>query len=95
MTRFRALQRGRRTRRLHDLDWIEVAYKAYVAAILSLGTLFTSAAIVGDRSLGRATVHDMVHDGPAILGLVIAVGIAMGLRSGSRAAVRSRSRPVT
>ena len=46
-----ALQRGRRVRRLHDLDWIEVAYKAYIAAILSFGTLFTSAALVGDTSL--------------------------------------------
>ncbi len=33
----RALQRGRRTRRLRDLDWIEVAYKAYIAAIVSFG----------------------------------------------------------
>lgn len=79
-----ALQRGRRVRRLHDLDWIEVAYKAYIAAIVSLGTLFTSAAIVGDTSLARSTVRDLQNNGPAVVGLVIAVAIALGLRSGAR-----------
>ncbi len=67
---------------MHDVDWIEVAYKAYIAAIISLGTLFTSAAIVGDRALGKSTMHDLRHDGPAVLGLVFAVGILLGLRSG-------------
>jgi hypothetical protein len=80
----RALQRGRRVRRLHDIDWIEVAYKAYIAAIVSLGTLFTAAALVGDRSLGRGTVADIRDNGAAVIGLVIAVAIAMGLRSGAR-----------
>ena len=79
-----ALQRSRRVRRLHDLDWIEVAYKAYIAAIVSLGTLFTSAAIVGDTPLGPATVDQLRDNGPAIVGLVIAVAIMLGLRSGSR-----------
>jgi hypothetical protein len=80
----RALQRGRRTRRLRDLDWIEVAYKAYIAAIVSLGTLFTSAAIVGDKPLQPHTVQQIQDNGPAIVGLVIAVAIMLGLRSGAR-----------
>jgi hypothetical protein len=80
----RALQRGRRVRRLHDIDWIEVAYKAYIAAIVSLGTLFTAAALVGDRPLGRGTVLDVKEHGAAVIGLVIAVAVAMGLRSGAR-----------
>jgi hypothetical protein len=80
----RSLQRGRRSRRLDELDWVEVAYKAYIAAIVSLGTLFTSAALVGDRSLGPGTVTDLRVDGPAVVGLVIAVAIALGLRSGAR-----------
>jgi hypothetical protein len=79
-----ALQRGRRVRRLHDLDWIEVAYKAYIAAIASLGTLFTSAAIVGDTPLTHGTVNQLRDNGPAIVGLVVAVAIMMGLRSGAR-----------
>jgi hypothetical protein len=79
-----ALQRGRRVRRLHDIDWVEVLYKAYIAAIVSLGTLFTAAALVGDRSLGRGTIIDIRDNGPAVLGLVIAVAVAMGFRSGAR-----------
>jgi len=79
-----ALQRERRVRRMHDIDWIEVAYKAYIAAILSFGTLFTSAALVGDSSLGAGTVADLRNHGPAVVGLVIAVAIALGLRSGAR-----------
>jgi hypothetical protein len=80
----RALGKGRRSRRMQDIDWVEIAYKAYIAAIVSMGTLFTSAALVGDTSLSRGTVADMEQHGPAIVGLVIAVAIAMGLRSGSR-----------
>lgn len=80
----RALQRGRRVRRLHDIDWIEVAYKAYIAAIVSLGSLFTAAALIGDRSLGRGTLADLRANGPAVIGLLITVAIAGGLRSGSR-----------
>jgi hypothetical protein len=79
-----ALHRGRRAQRMHDLDWIEVLYKAYIAAIVALGTLFTGAALVGDAPLGASTLERMRDDGPAVVGLVIAVGIAMGLRSGSR-----------
>ena len=79
-----ALQRGRRVRRLHDLDWIEVAYKAYIAAIVSLGTLFTAAAIVGDTPLAHRTVDQLRDNGPAVVGLVVAVAIMLGLRSGAR-----------
>lgn len=78
------LRRGRRSRRLHDIDWVEVLYKAYVAAIVSLGTLFTAAALVGDRALGGGTVVDVETNGPAVLGLMIAVALALGLRSGAR-----------
>jgi hypothetical protein len=80
----RALNRGRRTRRLSEVDWVEVLYKAYIAAIVSLGTLFTSAAIVGDSPLGSNTVDQLRNDGPAAIGLFIAVAIALGLRSGAR-----------
>jgi hypothetical protein len=80
----RSLQRGRRNRRMHDIDWIEVAYKAYIAALVSLGTLFSAAAIVGDQALGSGTVEDLRKNGPAVIGLVFAVAIALGLRSGSR-----------
>jgi hypothetical protein len=80
----RALHRGRRARRLVDLDWIEVLYKAYIAAIVALGTLFTAAALVGDDPLAAPTLARMRDDGPATIGLLIAVGIALGLRSGAR-----------
>jgi hypothetical protein len=80
----RALQRGRRTRRLHDLDWIEVLYKAYITAIVSLGTLFTTAAFVGDAPFGPATLDRMRAEGPAALGVFVAVGVMLGLRSGTR-----------
>jgi hypothetical protein len=80
----RALQRGRRTRRLHDLDWIEVLYKAYITAIVSLGTLFTAAAFVGDSPLGPATLDRVRDEGPAALGVFVAVGVMLGLRSGAR-----------
>lgn len=80
----RALHRGRRTRRIQDLDWIEVLYKAYIAAIFALGTLFTAAALVGDDPFTKHTLDEVQNRGPAIIGLVVAVGILLGLRSGTR-----------
>ena len=67
-----------------DLDWIEVLYKAYVAAIVSLATLFTLAAIVGDAPVSIATTAHIRDDGPAWIGLGIAIAIMLGLRSGTR-----------
>lgn len=67
-----------------DLDWIEILYKAYVTAIVSLATLFTLAAIVGDTQVSAATVTRLRDDGPAWVGLGIAIAMMLGLRSGAR-----------
>lgn len=67
-----------------DLDWIEILYKAYVAAIVSLATLFTLAAIVGDTPVSVATVDRIREEGPTWIGLGLAIAIMLGLRSGTR-----------
>ena len=67
-----------------ELDWVEIMYKAYITAVVSLATLFTLAAIVGDTPISQATLNQIKDDGPAWIGLFVAVGVALGLRSGSR-----------
>jgi hypothetical protein len=79
-----ALRRARRRRRLRETDWIEVLYKAYTAALISLGALVALALLVGDGKLSHTGVHDLEARAPAIIGLFVAVGVGLGLRSGAR-----------
>jgi hypothetical protein len=79
-----ALRRARRRRRLRETDWIEVLYKAYTAALVSLGALVALALLVGDGKLSHGGIHDLEARAPAIIGLVVAVGVGLGLRSGAR-----------
>jgi hypothetical protein len=79
-----ALRRVRRRRRLRETDWIEVLYKAYTAALISLGALVALALVVGDGKLSHTGVHDLESRAPALIGLFVAVGVGLGLRSGAR-----------
>lgn len=79
----RALHRRRLRRRIRQLDWVDALYKAYVTGILVLTVLFGAAAVIGDRRLASSTVSDLTAYGPALVGVLIALGVAFGLRSGS------------
>jgi hypothetical protein len=78
-----ALHRQRLRRRIRQLDWIDALYKAYVTGILVLTVLFGAAALVGDRRLGPGALADLGADGPAVVGIAVALMVAFGLRSGS------------
>jgi len=79
----RALHRRRLRRRIRQLDWVDALYKAYVTGILVLTVLFGAAAVIGDRRLASSTLQDLTAYGPALVGVIIALGVAFGLRSGS------------
>ena len=77
------LRRARRVRRLGDLEWFEVAYRVYLAALVGGGVVLWLSGLVTDTPATPAEVADVLDRGPAVLGAVVAVAVALGLRSGS------------
>ncbi|MET0460114.1 MAG: hypothetical protein ABW195_12765 [Ilumatobacteraceae bacterium] len=77
------LRRARRGRRLGDLEWFDVAYKVYIAALVGGGVIVWLSGLVTDTEATPAQVADVLEHGPVVLGFVVAVAIALGLRSGS------------
>ncbi|MET0909622.1 MAG: hypothetical protein ABWZ99_09135, partial [Ilumatobacteraceae bacterium] len=77
------LRRTRRIRRLGDLEWFEIAYRVYLAALVGGGVVLWASDQVSDEPATAAQVAEVVDRGPAILGLALAAAVAIGLRSGS------------
>ena len=77
------LRRARRVRRLGDLEWFEVAYRVYLAALVGGGVVIWLSGLVTDTPATPAEIADVLAHGPAVLGAAVAVAIALGLRSGS------------
>ncbi|MEM9514975.1 MAG: hypothetical protein AAGA42_08955 [Actinomycetota bacterium] len=79
----RELRTTRMRRRLGDTEWFDVAYRAYLFALVGLiATVFVSDAIRGQ--LADELAPDVLVDrGPAILGVITAVAVAAGVRSGA------------
>jgi Family of unknown function (DUF6297) len=77
------LRRTRRVRRLGDLEWFEIAYRVYLAALVGGGVVLWASDQVSDVPATAAQLNDVTERGPAILGLAVAAAIAVGLRSGS------------
>jgi hypothetical protein len=80
----RALRSARQRKRLVSLEWFELAYKVYVAAIVVIGAVVVLSHLVGDRLLTAAQRADVLRYGPPGLGLVMALAVGSGLRSGAR-----------
>lgn len=80
----RELRSARSRRRLGELDWIDTVYKAYLTLILSGVSIFYLAPVFGDTEASRSLVASIRTDGPAVVGVCIAVAFALGLRSGGR-----------
>ncbi len=80
----RSMRGARRSHRLQNQDWFEVAYRVYLTAFgVLVGVLFAVGA-VGDSPLDAAGRDRVLARGPAFIGLFAALGLAAGLRSGSR-----------
>ena len=78
------LARARRSRRLADVDIFEKLYQAYLSVITVGVALAAAASVVGDDRVSASTLHRVMEDGPALVGLVVAVVLVIGLRSGAR-----------
>jgi hypothetical protein len=79
----REMRRARRTRRLGSLEWFEVAYRVYLAALIGGGAVLWLSGLVSDDPASASQIADLREHGPAVLGAGFALAVALGLRSGS------------
>ncbi len=79
-----ALRAARRRKRMANLEWFEVLYRAYVIAFLAGYAVLWLSAIVKDTKATPAQVVDLRANAPAVLGALWALVALAGLRSGSR-----------
>jgi hypothetical protein len=77
------MRRTRRTRRLGSLEWFEVAYRVYLAALVGGGIVLWLSGLVSDEPATAQQIADVLEHGPAVIGVGLAVAVALGLRSGS------------
>lgn len=77
------MRRTRRTRRLGSLEWFEVAYRVYLAALVGGGVVLWLSGLVSDEPATAQQIADLREHGPAVLGAGLALAVALGLRSGS------------
>jgi hypothetical protein len=73
----------RRIRRLGELEWFEIAYRVYLAALFGGLAVMWLSDLVSDEPATAAQLADVVERGPAVLGLLAVASVAVGLRSGS------------
>jgi hypothetical protein len=79
----RDLRALRRTRRLGDLEWFDIAYRVYLFALAGLIATVMISDAIGEVIDDDVTTEDVLTKGPATLGLVMMAAVAIGLRSGS------------
>jgi hypothetical protein len=79
----RELRRARRTRRLGQLEWFEIAYRVYLAALVGGVLVAWLSDLVKDEPVTASQLADVITYGPGVLGLFAAAAFALGLRSGS------------
>jgi len=79
----RDLRRTRQRRRLGDLEWFDVAYRAYLYGFGGLiAVVFVSDAL-GTLIEDDVDTAVVLRRAPAILGIGVVIAVALGLRSGA------------
>jgi hypothetical protein len=80
----RELRRARRQRFVEQIDVMELLYRVYVGAIFGAIGLGVVAGLVNEAPATPDAVEWLRTQGPALLGLAVAVLVMAGLRSGAR-----------
>ncbi|TVR25532.1 MAG: hypothetical protein EA389_08525 [Ilumatobacter sp.] len=83
MQALRDLRRARRARRLGDLEWFDIAYRVYLAALFGGGAVIVVSDLVGDAEISTARSAELFEAAPGVLGLLVVAVLALGLRSGA------------
>ena len=78
------LRSARRRKRVADIHWIDALYQVYLAALVSLAAVLLLSSWIGGERLGPLRTSQVLHDGPDIVGVGVALAILIGLRSGAR-----------
>jgi hypothetical protein len=79
----REMRRARRTRRLGELEWFEIAYRVYLAALFGGLAVMWLSDLVSDVPATPSQLAEVTARGPAVIGLIAVAAVAVGLRSGS------------
>jgi len=78
------LRAARRKRRVAKIHWVDALYQVYLAAIFGGGAVLFLSGITSGPRLDQAGIDQVLAEGPALLGVVVAAAVALGLRSGAR-----------
>ena len=79
-----ALRSARRRNRVAKIHWVDALYQVYLTAIFGGGAVLVVSGLVSGDELSQSGIDQVLHEGPAWLGVLVALGVAMGLRSGAR-----------
>lgn len=78
------LRAARRRRRVAKIHWVDALYQVYLTAIFGGGAVLFLSGITSGPRLDQAGIDQVLAEGPAVLGVLVAAAIALGLRSGAR-----------
>ena len=84
---YAALRHLRRTRQLHrlgNIEWFEAAYRVYLLGIFGGGSILWISSSIKDEEVVASTAAAFAQHAPAVLGLLVCVGLLAGLRGGSQ-----------
>ncbi len=82
-TTLRDLRRTRKRRRLGEVEWFDVAYRAYLIGFAGIISVVVASDAVRGLLGDDVTTELWVRRAPSLLGIVAAVALALGLRSGA------------
>ena len=82
-TALRDLRRTRQRHRLGDTEWFDVAYRAYLFALVGLIGVVLASDAIGGLIGDDVTTADLLTRGPSLLGIAVVAAIGLGLRSGA------------
>lgn len=77
-------RRTRRRRYVEELDFMEVLYRVYVAAIAAAIGLGVLAGAINEAPASASALEQIRVQAPPLIGIAIALAVLAGLRSGSR-----------
>ncbi len=87
------LRRARRKQRVAAIHWIDALYQVYITGLVSVVLIVLVSGWTGDGDVSAQTLADIEANGPAALGLLVALAILAGLRSGSRGGPLALEKP--
>ncbi|MFM9132075.1 MAG: DUF6297 family protein, partial [Actinomycetota bacterium] len=78
------MRTDRRKRRVADMEWFELLYRVYLAALIGGFVVLYLSSLVQDAPFTSSQFDSVITDGPRAAGLVMAVVCFLGMRSGAQ-----------